>query len=247
MSKRLFYILVTVLLIIIGFSCFMIFSEVSKSEQEKEDFENLSEIVAKPIEPEPEQKEPKEEEAIHTRNLLPLYEQNSDLIGWVCIPGTNVDYPVVHTPYEPQKYLRMNFEGEYAMSGVPFLEGTRELSDGHIIIYGHNMKNKTMFSDLTKYTDKVYFDEHGTFEFETLDGLKVYNIFAVAMLKSNDAWYYFNYSESEEIFADAVEYIKEKSLYETGTETPFGKQILTLSTCYGDSDDDRIIVVGIEQ
>ena len=247
MSKRLFYILVTVLLIIIGFSCFMIFSEVSKSEQEKEDFENLSEIVAKPVEPEPEQQEPEEEEAIHTRNLLPLYEQNSDLIGWVCIPGTNVDYPVVHTPYEPQKYLRMNFEGEYAMSGVPFLEGTRELSDGHIIIYGHNMKNKTMFSDITKYTDKVYFDEHGTFEFETLDGLKVYNIFAVAMLKSNDAWYYFNYSESEEIFADAVEYIKEKSLYETGTETPFGKQILTLSTCYGDSDDDRIIVVGIEK
>ena len=67
------------------------------------------------------------------------------------------------------------------------------------------------------------------------------------MLKSNDAWYYFNYSESKEIFTDAVEYIKEKSLYETGTETPFGKQILTLSTCYGDSDDDRIIVVGIEQ
>ena len=223
----------------------MIFTEVSKSEQEKEDFENLSEIVMNPIESEAEQTE--NEEDIHKRNLLPLYEQNPDFIGWICVPGTNIDYPVVHTPYDPQKYLRMNFEGEYAMSGVPFLEGTRELSDGHIIIYGHNMKNKTMFSDLTKYTEKSYFDEHGTFEFETLDGLKEYKIFAVAMLKSNDAWYYFNYSENEKLFLEATEYIKEKSLYKTGVETPFGKQILTLSTCYGDSDDDRIIVIGIEQ
>lgn len=246
MSKKLFYILTTVLLIIIAFSCFMIFSELSKSEKEKEDFENLSEIAAKPIEIKPEAEEI-EEDAVHKRNLGPLYEDNPDFAGWINIPGTNVDYPVMYTPDDPQKYLRMNFEGEYAMSGVPFLEGTRELSDGHIIIYGHNMKNGTMFSDITKYAEKTYFDEHRLIEFETAEGLKTYEIFASAMLKSNDGWYYFNYSENEEIFEEFVTYIKEKSLYETGTETTFGRQILTLSTCFGDSDDDRIIIAGIEK
>lgn len=246
MSKKLFYILTGVLVLIIAFSCVMIFSEVSKSEQEKEDFENLSEIIAEPIETEPEQ-EKTEEEKIHKRNLEPLFEQNPDCIGWINIPGTAVDYPVVHTPYEPQKYLRMNFEGEYAMSGVPFLEGTRELSDGHIIIYGHNMKNGTMFSDITGYTEKDFFDEHRFIEFETGDGVTTYEIFAVVMLKDNDAWYYFNNGENEEAFLELTAHIAGRSLYETKTEVTFGKQIITLSTCYGRADDDRIVVVGIEQ
>ncbi len=247
MSKKLFYVLIGFLVLVIAFSCFMIFSEVSKSKKEKEDFENLSEIIAEPIETEQEEQKNEEDEHLHKRNLVPLFEANPDFIGWINVLGTKVDYPVVYTPYEPQKYLRMNFEGEYAMSGVPFLEGTRELSDGHIIIYGHNMKNGTMFSDLTKYTEKSYFDEHRFFEFETLEGLRTYEIFSVAMLKSNDSWYYFNSTENEEAFLEFVDYISEKSLYKTETEIIFGKQILTLSTCYGKSDDDRIIIVGIEK
>ena len=248
MSKTILNVLIVVLALIIVFSGFMIISEISKSEKEKENFKSLSEIVTKPIETKPESSEEESvDEPVHKRNLGPLLEKNPDFIGWLSISGTNIDYPVVHTPYEPQKYLRMDFEGEYAMSGVPFLEGTRDLTDGHIIIYGHNMKNGTMFSDIIKYTEEEYFSNHRIIEFETIDGLKEYEIFAAVILKSDDMWYYFNYSESKETFVEFTDYIEEKSLYETGTETPFGKQILTLSTCYGDSDEDRMILVGIEK
>ncbi|MBQ2899983.1 MAG: class B sortase, partial [Oscillospiraceae bacterium] len=181
------------------------------------------------------------------RNLVPLFEQNPDCIGWIYIEGTAVDYPVMHTPDEPQRYLRKNFEGEYAMSGVPFLEGTRELSDDSIVIYGHNMLNGTMFSDITLYTSRKYFDEHPVIEFETAEGVKLYDIFAVVMLKYIDIWYYFDSALNAEHFDEMISDITSRSLYETGIYPEYGKQLLTLSTCYGENDEDRIIIIGTEK
>ncbi|MCI5503401.1 MAG: class B sortase, partial [Eubacterium sp.] len=109
----------------------------------------------------------------------PLFEANGDCIGWICIPNTAVNYPVMFTPEEPQKYLRKNFEGEYSVSGVPFLDGASTPECDNLIIYGHNMKNGTMFSDITQYRDKAYFEEHPYIELETADGLKVYQVFAL--------------------------------------------------------------------
>ncbi len=246
MRKKLIVVMIFALALVLAFSCFMIFSELSKSEKEKEDFENLSEIAAKPIEIKPEAEEI-EEDAVHKRNLGPLYEANPDFTGWINIPGTNVDYPVMYTPDEPQKYLRKNFEGEYAMSGVPFLEGTREPSDDNIVIYGHNMLNGTMFSDITKYAEKTYFDEHRLIEFETAEGVKLYDIFAVVLLKDTDIWYYFDSAINDEHFYEMVDEIIFRSLYETGIYPEYGKQILTLSTCYGENDEDRIIIIGTEK
>ena len=106
------------------------------------DTENTAEITTDAqTEPEPTE---------HKRNLAPLMEQNSECIGWIYIEGTAVNYPVMHTPSDPQKYLRKNFEKEYSTSGIPFLD-YRCTPDTHLIIYGHNMKNGTMFSDLKKY------------------------------------------------------------------------------------------------
>lgn len=245
MNKRILNIMTVFLALVLVFSCVMIFGEVSKSEDEKQNFEKLSAEISAEI-PESEGEDSEEEETFSKRNLAPLFEENPDCIGWVEIPGTAVNYPVMHTPEEPQKYLRLDFYGEYAMSGVPFLEGTRDLSDGHIIIYGHNMKNGTMFSDLMKYTEKTFFDEHRIIEFETAEGLMLFEIFAVAVLRSTDGWYYFNNPENPDAFAEFHDYIRERSLYETGTEPAFGGKILTLSTCYEDSDDIRLIVAGSE-
>ena len=247
MNKIIIVILVIILSLVLAFSCYMIFSEVSQSEKEKNDFENLSEIITKPIETEVADEEKTEEEAIHKRNLAPLFEQNPDCIGWIYIEGTAVDYPVVHTPYEPQKYLRMNFEGEYAMSGVPFLEGTRELTDDNIVIYGHNMKNGTMFSDLSNYVYKDYFKMHPVIEFETAGGVKYYDIFAVVIFKETDAWYYFDSAFDEEHFNEMIYDIKCRAVYETGVAPEYGKQIITLSTCYGSKNEDRLVVIGTEQ
>ena len=248
MRKNIIIVLLFVLIAVLGFSSFMIVKEVSQREKEKDDFEKLEELISsESSETETEIPEEEETKPVSKRNLAPLFEQNPDCIGWIYIEGTAVDYPVMYTPDEPQKYLRKNFEGEYAMSGVPFLEGTREPSDDNIVIYGHNMLNGTMFSDITKYAEKTYFDEHRLIEFETAEGVKLYDIFAVVLLKDTDIWYYFDSAINDEHFYEMVDEIIFRSLYETGIYPEYGKQILTLSTCYGENDEDRIIIIGTEK
>lgn len=180
------------------------------------------------------------------RNLAPIMEQNSECIGWICIEGTVVDYPVMHTPNDPQKYLRKNFEGVYSVSGVPFLDYRCILDSTNLILYGHNMKNGTMFSAVTGYAKESYWKEHPTIELETADGCKTYAVFAAVSVKKTDGWYAFITAESEEAFQDAVSAIRAKARYSTGIVPEYGKQLLTLSTCYGSSKDDRLIVIAVE-
>ena len=191
--------------------------------------------------------EPETAPVVSTRNLAPLFEKNTDCIGWVYIEGTAVDYPVMHTPDEPQRYLRKNFDKEYSAAGVPFLKGKCTLECDHLILYGHNMKNGTMFSDITQYRDKAYFEEHPYIELETAEGLKIYQVFAVVCLKKTDEWYGFSCFESKEQYQKAISEIKDRSLYDTGIEPQFKEQLITLSTCFGDSKDSRMVVIGVEQ
>ena len=133
------------------------------------------------------------------------------------------------------------------MSGVPFLDGNSTPECDNLIIYGHNMKNGTMFSDITQYRDKAYCEEHPSIEFETADGLKVYQVFAVVCLNKTDEWYGFFCFENEEQYQKAITEIKSRSLYDTEIEPQYKEQLLTLSTCFGDSKDSRMVVIGVEQ
>lgn len=152
----------------------------------------------------------------------------------------------MHTPDEPQKYLRKNFDKEYSTAGVPFLKGICTLNCDNLIIYGHNMKNGTMFSDVTQYRNKGYYTEHPVIEFETAQGLKRYAVFAVAQVKNNDEWYAFHIAADESEYDTKIAEIKSRSLYGTEITPIYGQQLITLSTCYGATKSDRIIVVGVE-
>lgn len=167
MMRKLNIFLVLLLSTLLTVSAYMIRKDVSSQQKEKKEFEELLEIIEMPEETtdptstsmgtesvpndttEPEVTEPE----VQTRNLAPLFEKNSECIGWIYIEGTNVNYPVMHTPDNPQKYLRKNFDGEYSQSGVPFLDARCSADGGTTIIYGHNMKNGTQFFDLKKYLD----------------------------------------------------------------------------------------------
>ena len=157
-----------------------------------------------------EQTETPQEQKQSSRNLTLLFEANGDCIGWICIPNTAVNYPVMFTPEEPQKYLRKNFEGEYSVSGIPFLDGASTPECDNLIVYGHNMKNGTMFSDVTQYRDKAYWEEHPYIEFETAGGLRIYQVFAVVCLKKTDEWYGFSCFESKEQYQKAISEIKDR-------------------------------------
>lgn len=179
----------------------------------------------------------------HVRDLTPLFEQNGECVGWVCIPDTGLDYPVMYTPEDPQKYLRLNFYGEYSVSGVPFLDGRCGAASDNLIIYGHDMRNGTMFGSLKQYTGQDYLLEHPSVEFETGAGCVRYEVFAVAVVGKADDWYQFIEAGDEAAYEEQIAYIREKALLTTETVPAYGSRLLTLSTCYGSGGNDRLLVI----
>ncbi len=235
----------------------MIWQELSDRQKEKATFDTLADLVTleepgpeEPTEADSQEAYLMQEESAgeqpQTRNLALLFEQNSECVGWICSPGTGVDYPVMHTPDNPQKYLRLDFYGQYSVSGVPFLEGRCSLEGDHLIIYGHNMKNGTMFGSLKQYTDRAYLSGHPAIEFETASGCVRYEVFAVAVVNKYDDWYSFTEAADEAAYQEQVSRIREKSLLKTEVMPVYGGQLLTLSTCYGSGSDNRLLVIAAE-
>ena len=243
-----------------------IFSRMYTENKEKEEFRQLAEIVTE------ETTDVTINETVRKPNLLkvsdcdnyvenksPVYyttcfqphsvsdllSMNSECFGWISIAGTNINYPVMHTPSNPQKYLNRNFYGEYSYSGTPFLDSRCFADSTNLIIYGHHMNNGTMFADLCNYTDYSYFTEHPTVVLETKDGAFAYSVFSVIKVKSDDDWYKFTSVGMEKSYNSRIEYAKEKSIYDTDITPVYGQQILTLSTCYGYNQDDRILVLAV--
>lgn len=257
MVKKVLPLITLLCVVVMVVAVLMIVGEVKDRQKEIDDFDKLSVLVADvtvfdetqdTTEPKNSESnaEPETTHGVSTRNLMPLFEKNADCIGWVYIEGTAVDYPVMHTPSEPQRYLRLNFDKEYSTAGVPFLKGKCTMECDNLVIYGHNMKNGTMFSDVTQYRNKDYRTEHPVIEFETSEGMKQYTVFAVVYVKNNDGWYDFHTADNETELNEKIEAIKHRALYDTGITPQYGQQLLTLSTCYGATKSDRIIVIGVE-
>lgn len=253
--------IITVLLFcVMIFSCVMIVREKLRAQREIDEFDDLAALIQIETTTPPEtetdeatdidttvESAPETEPApIFKRNLQPVFDQNPDCVGWVCIENTTVDYPVMFTPDSPQKYLRKSFSGSYSISGTPFLNDNGGLDFDNLIIYGHNMKNGTMFSDIVGYVEPAYRDTNPIIEFETAAGLKCYEVFAVLQVKNVDSWYGFTNAENAEVFDSLVADIKDRAMYDTGITPEYGQQLLTLSTCYGPKSDDRLIVIAAE-
>ena len=181
------------------------------------------------------------------RDLDALFKKNKECIGWVCIKKTAIDYPVMHTPNDPKKYLYKNFNGQYSTSGTPFLDARCTINSSNCILYGHNMRNGQLFASLKQYVDKSYYKKHPEVEFQTKNGDNFYKIFAVVALKQDDEWYNFIDSPNSKNFKKNITGIMEKAIYTTGVKPKFGQQLLTLSTCYGSDEDGRLIVVAVKK
>ena len=249
MPKKAIPYLIGILLVIFVFSGIMIVLDLSREQKQIEEFKELAALVA------PEMKAETaspavgrtDGEAVPTlRNLQPLFEKNEDCIGWICIEDTAVNYPVMHTPMDPERYLNRNFEKAYSTAGVPFLEGICGEACDNLILYGHNMRNGTMFSQVTEYRDPEFAAAHPVIQLETAQGLKEYTVFAVVQLKDTDDWYGFHQAAHSTEFDQMVATMQERSLYDSGLTPQYGQQLLTLSTCYGSAKNDRIVVIGFE-
>ncbi|MBR3537535.1 MAG: class B sortase [Eubacterium sp.] len=187
------------------------------------------------------------------RKFGKLYEKNPDFVGWLSIEDTSVDYPVMYTPYDEEKYLRKNYDGEYALAGTLFLAADSDpvRPATNLIIYGHNMKDGSMFSDILKYKKQDFYEEHKLIRFDTIYGTNTYEVLAafpgqiLEMGAEGFRYYTFFNAETAEDFNDYIENVTALSVISTTAEAAFGDELLTLSTCenVGANEGKRFVVV----
>ena len=180
-----------------------------------------------------------------------LMSKNEDMFGWIDVEGTGIEYPVMFTPDDPEYYLRRDFSREYSMSGTPFLDGRTSEKTDNYIVYGHNMKNGSMFSKLTRYSEKAYLMEHPGITFITGSGEIKYQVIAAFYLnmdmdRNDFTWFNYLSLEDEAVFTEFTEKIAEASLHPLQEEPVHGDRFITLVTCSYHDYDGRFVVIGRE-
>ncbi|MDE6965188.1 MAG: class B sortase [Lachnospiraceae bacterium] len=192
----------------------------------------------------------KAEENLILPEYRELWEQNKDMAGWLTAEDLGIDYAVMYTPKEPEYYLHRGFSKEEAVSGSLFIGEGWKPEGGNTIIYGHHMKDGTMFGQLDEYSYWEYAKEHPNIRFDTLTEKGEYQIVAafysrIHGLEDKDAFRYYWYVDlsDRERFEEYMEKVKAASIYDTGVEAVYGDKLLTLSTCSYHAKEGRFVVV----
>lgn len=182
-------------------------------------------------------------------NLQELYQKNNDIVGWIKINRTNINYPVMQNS---DYYLYKNFNKEYSSYGVPFVAGNCNMNTSdNLIIYGHHIKNGKMFAQLELYKNYNFYKEHKNIVFYTLEnGQTIENNYEIVFVfktiaYSEQSFKYYNYTNfyNENEFNYFMEQCKKLQLYDIRTELDYGDKIITLSTCEYSQKNGRMVVV----
>jgi len=195
--------------------------------------------------------EPEEETPPEVSPYEALARENPDFAGWLSIAGTVIDYPVMWTPEEPEYYLRRAFDGSDAVSGSLFVGAGCEPDGVHVIVYGHNMKDGSMFGSLSGYKSADYAAAHPVISFDTLPQGGEYKILAAfyshAYTPGEEGFRYYRYTDlsGREAFEDYVRQAKAAALYDTGVTAEYGDRLLTLSTCSYHRENGTFVVVAV--
>lgn len=181
-----------------------------------------------------------------------LLDKNKNLIGWIKIDDTNIDYPVMKSINgNGEYYLNHNFDGKEDRNGTLFMDdGCDPVSPcDNLIIYGHNMKSGEMFGQLDNYKNQNFYENHKKIHFDTIYKEGIYEVmFAFQSRVYSEAeitfkYYQFIECNSEQEFDSGMEAMAEMSLYDTGVTAEYGDELLTLSTCDYDEPEGRFVVV----
>jgi sortase B len=184
------------------------------------------------------------EEKEISAEFIALREQyaNDDIVGYIKIDGTTIDYPVVQSR-DNIDYLTLDTYGKKSSSGSIFLDCENDVSrdDRNVIVYGHNMNTRKMFHDLRDYRDEDFFESHRIIKFDTLYDRCEYEVFS--FYKSEDTFNYIQvFFDGDEEFAALISDMKARSMYDTGVGVSSDDRILTLSTCSNAEEDTRYVV-----
>lgn len=181
-----------------------------------------------------------------------LYDQNKDLVGWIYIMDTDVNYPVMQTVDDPEYYLRRDFYGNKDKAGTIFVDSRCNIvtPTTNTIIYGHNMTNGTMFGTLKNFLEESFYLSHRTIIFNTIYEKRTYEIEAVGLSEvayQDDAnsYRYYNFvnAANEDEFDEFKDYVVEHSIFNKDVDITIDDEILTLSTCNSYTEDGRLFIV----
>lgn len=178
-----------------------------------------------------------------------LRETNKDIYAWIYIPETNVDYPVLQSETDDEYYLMHNLDGSYGYPGCIFTQllNSKDFTDYNTVLYGHNMKNGTMFRTLHYYQNEEFFYNNPYIYIYTENGVLVYEIFAA--YNAGDEHILNTYDlRTEEGFASYLDTVKEGAYLggyiRADVEVTTANHIITLSTCT-DQSDERYLVQAV--
>ena len=197
---------------------------------------------------------PMETEAVMLDYMAELYNKNQDVAGYVKIAGTKINYPVVFTPDDINKYLYTNLDGAYSYAGEINMDYrcSIEPESTNIILNGHNMKDGSMFNSILKYEQKEYWEEHPIINYSTLYEEREYMvIFAYrdqVYSAREDVFRFAEFTDpmTEEEFNEGMEYMTSRAAYDTGLTAEFGDRLLLLVTCAYHTENGRFVVVAKE-
>lgn len=191
-----------------------------------------------------------EKEPVILDKYVDLYEENSHLTGWLSIEGMKINYPVMQCE-DDEYYLHHDFYGNEDKYGCLYVRERADVNTPgtNFVIYGHNMRDGSMFGDLDFYKDEAFFEEHPIISFDTLYEERTYEIVAVFLSRvyreDEEVFKYYDFYEADtqEEFQDFYENIKSMSLYDTKVTAEYGDTFITLSTCAYHVEDGRLAVV----
>lgn len=236
----------------------MLLNQISLTDSEINEIAVQEEEQAKDntIRQEEEAKQIKEKEKKERMlKVKKLQEINTDIVAWIQIEGTNINYPVLQGE-DNEYYLNHNYKKQKTEKGSIFLDKSYnwDIESNNLIIYGHNLVNGQMFKDLLKYSKEEFFEQHKTIRFTTAEADKEYEIISVFKSKvynktEKNVFRYYDFinSKSEKEYNNFVKQAKEASLYDTKNTAEYGDNLITLITCAYHIDDGRFVVIAREK
>lgn len=225
------------LLIVIIVSLTALVMQLWEYKKGTDSYNNLRTQV---VQTQPQQEDSQQPEEFHV-DFADLQSKNPDIIGWLAFDSVDISYPVLYSG-DNSYYLRRLWDKSYNQAGSLFLEGNNKgLDDLHAIVYGHNMKNGSMFAPLKQYLKQEFYQQNGGwFTLYTPEATWRYQIFSVHQADPQDQLYTVGFSEGEQ-YTEFVKMLKDSSIYDTGIEVSPDDHVLTLSTCTDDGQQ-RIVV-----
>ena len=247
------WLIILLCLAVAGFSAWKLWGYYQKYHDGEKEYEKLTDYVKEmPVETQNQEDESKADTCPITVDFEALAKINSDIVGWVYIPDSEINYPIVQNP-DNEYYLHHTFEGTTNFTGAIFLDALcqPDFSSDNSIVYGHNLKTGAMFGSLKKMYDINYnkdadYREHPVIWILTPEENMEYRIFASREISAEtDTDVYLVEAGSDEEYSEFLTMQKEKSSYETETELDDTEPMLTLSTCTSNSEDGRFVVQAI--